>query len=205
MRNNTIVIVTYNTKELIQNCYNSIKATKSLSNIIIVDGSEMGNTCKSYLSHIDKRLNTIVIDAKNNIGHGKGMDIGIKAAITDYVTIMDSDTIMKINPIKKMIELLGDNYGIGQVMDVNNAGINVDNGIKYLHPYFALINRQKYLDNKPFIHHGAPCIETMINLHERNLSNEIIDFPVENYITHLGRGTRVLNPKHFHSKFWDKI
>lgn len=204
MENNTIIIVVYNTKELIENCHNSIRKHLPRIPILIINCSDLSNQCSAYLSHLNKNY-TKVVNVNKNIGHGKGMDYGIKLAKTKYVTVMDSDTIMNKNPFKEMELLIKDNYGIGQVLDVNLNGVNTDAGIKYLHPYFALINRQKYLDNKPFIHHGAPCIETMIDLMNKNKSKELIDFPVEKYITHLGRGTRLLNPKHFHSKFWDKI
>jgi hypothetical protein len=89
-------------------------------------------------------------------------------------------------------------------MDVNENGINCVDGIKYLHPYFALINKEMYKRFKPFYHHGAPCLNAMKDINNKGLQNKLIHFDLEKYIKHLGRGTRLLDPKEFRPKYWDK-
>lgn len=195
----TIIIVSYNTKELLENCYNSIRKHLPFIKIIIVDGSEASNPCSAYTSHLNNR-NTIVLKPNYNIGHGKGMDLGISKATTKYVCVVDSDTIMNENPLPEMLKKIGNGYGIGKVIDVNDDGINVDKGLKYLHPYFALINRSKYYEHDAFFHHGAPCLKAMSTIFEE----ELINFNIEDYIIHLGRGTRLLQPKEFNYQNWEK-
>jgi len=199
----TIIIVSYNTKELLENCIKSIRNHSKSIKIIVIDGSPVESECWFYVKKING--NTIrAIRIERNIGHGKGMDFAIDLVETPFFCVVDSDTIMNKNPLKEMLNLIGENYGIGCVVDVNENGVNIDKGIKYLHPYFALINKAKYKRFKPFFHHGAPCLNAMKDLNNKGLSNTLIDFPVENYIHHLGRGTRLLNPKEFKPRYWDK-
>ena len=199
----TIIIVSYNTKELLENCINSIRNHSKSIKIIIIDGSEINNECSRYVRKINNNQNR-VIKLNNNIGHGKGMDFGINLVGTPYFCVVDSDTIMIQNPLFKMLELIKDNYGVGCVVDVDDKGVNFENGIKYLHPYFALINKEMYKRFKPFYHHGAPCLNAMKDINNKGLQSKLIHFDLEKYIKHLGRGTRILDPKEFKPKYWDK-
>jgi len=192
----TAIIVNYNTPELLTDCVNSIRRFYPIMDIIIVDGSE---TDKTHLSLRDKC--TFSMGLKFNSGHGPGMNMGIRACETEYVLLVDSDvTIDKPGVIEAMLEMPPYAYGCGQVVNVNEHGSNVEHeSIRYLHPHFALINRRAWEIHPPFINHGAPLLKTMkARPHIRN-------FPVADYITHKGRGTRALNPEGFKPNNWDKV
>lgn len=169
-----------NFKKLISGGYIKIKVTESDINIIVTPGY--------------------------NIGHGNGMKMGISLCKTEYFLLIDSDvTIDKPGVIEEMMSCMEENYyGIGQIMQVNDKGMNVGEGIYYLHPHFALISKRAYEKFSPFINHGAPCISAMLDLNE-NMKYVIDSFPVHKYITHAERGTRKQRPSTFHSKHWDKI
>jgi hypothetical protein len=50
--------------------------------------------------------------------------------------------------------------------------------MRYLHPYFCLIQLKEYKKYAPFIHHGAPAVNTMLDIHKRGLSEKVIkEFP----------------------------
>lgn len=204
MDNVTGIIVSYNTRNLLSNCVSSIRKFLPSMKLIIVDGSTQSNPCFSFSKTLKDR-NTSVLNVFQNIGHGKGMVKGIEICETEYFLLIDSDTIMKANPLPEMMDLIKNNYGIGQVVNVNTKGNNIEKGIKYLHPYFALIKKEQYLKYSSIINHGAPMLNSMIDLHLKNKSKLLVDFPVEKYIHHLGRGTRALNPKEFNPKHWDKV
>lgn len=204
MDNVTGIIVSYNTRNLLSNCVTSIRKFLPSMNLIIIDGSAQNNPCFSFSKTL-KNSNTKVLNVLHNIGHGKGMIAGINICETKYFLLIDSDIEMKENPLPEMMKLIKNNYGVGQVVNVDKDGMNKEKGIKYLHPYFALINKEKYLKYSPILHHGAPMLQAMIDIKNKKKSKTLIDFPVEKYIHHLGRGTRVLNPKEFNPKNWDKI
>jgi hypothetical protein len=57
----------------------------------------------------------------------------------------------------------------------------------YVHPRRMLLKRDIYLGLKSFDHHGAPCLANMRQAVQRGY--RLRDFPIQEYILHLGRGT----------------
>lgn len=194
----TAIIVNYNTPELLKECVESIRRFYPNMDIVIVDGSE---DCGPSFQLRNER--TFTIETNHNIGHGPGLNLGINAAETDFVLLVDSDvTIDKPGIIEEMMKMPEFCYGCGQVVFVNDQGGNVPEkgGIRYLHPHFALINKKAYKNFMPFINHGAPLLVTM------KQKPYVMNFPwLSKYITHKGRGTRELNPKEFNVGNWDKV
>ena len=50
-----------------------------------------------------------------------------------------------------------------------------------------LIRREPYLTLPPFERHGSPCLANMRAARAAGLA--LLDFPVDAYVRHLGRGT----------------
>jgi hypothetical protein len=179
----TAISVTYNTKELIERAYNSIRLSHPLMKVIIIDGSDRFNPCYNYLESI-RNAYTEIIHTDKNIGHGRGMDLGIHKISTKYALIFDSDIIMLKSPVEEMLLMMQDDtYGIGWVyeigvdgFDFGTPGRNHKIAIPYLHPYFQLINIDNYEKFAPYCHHGAPCYKTMIDIYNKGLSNRILKF-----------------------------
>ena len=207
----TGVMVCYNTKGLVERAYNSVRKFHPDIPIIIVDASDWGNPCAAYVSSLTAE-NTSIIHPGRNIGHGRGMHMGITQAKTKYALVFDSDIEMISDCVPAMLEKMGDDtFGIGNICYVNQSGNKARPGgkysirgrynnrvqfggavIPYLHPFFHLINIQNYKKYKPYIHHGAPCLLAMYDIYKRGLSEEVlVDFPdIREYIKHDGRGTR---------------
>ena len=199
MNDLTGLVVSYNTKELLQTAIESIREFYPILPILIVDSSDQDNECYELvkvLSISDPQIKRIHISG--NIGHGKGMDYGIININTKHILLFDSDIEMIEPCLEIMLGALGlDHYGVGQVISVDKNGNNSENGIPYLHPHFCIINTRLYCDYAPFVHHGAPLIKTMIDILYHNVNNELVNFDVSAYVNHKGRGTRDLNPPEF--------
>lgn len=204
MTNITVIIVSYNTYQLMRECYNSLRKFYPTIPCILIDGSDEGDKCHEFVKTRNTKYNKI-FSLKKNIGHGPGMVLGIENCETEYFLLMDSDvTINKAGVIEAMVKkMLESTYGVGLITSINEKGINDANGYFYLHPHFALISKLVYQKFDPIINHGAPMIKAMKSLNE-NFFYLIEDFNVSEYITHHERGTRKLNPKGFHPKNWDK-
>lgn len=203
MENVTGIIVSYNTKDLLKNCYESIRNFYPYLKIIIVDGSLPDNDCCDYVKSLAGRF-TEIIRLSENIGHGKGINIGVANCLTEYFLLIDSDIIMNKRSIEKMMHIFTKSkniYGVGQIVPVDKNGSNMDGGIEYLHPHFCIIKKSLYEKFSLAVHHGAPLLKSMLDLSKQKKIG-LIHFPVENYITHLGRGTRKLNPPEF-LKNWE--
>lgn len=188
--NITAVVVCYNTPELIHNCIASFRKFYKEIPIVIIDNSEFNTPCFQMCDRLSKEYQHVRVQhTLRNIGHGRGMHLGINMSYTKYVLIMDSDTEMIYSCLEMMEEQLTENvYGTGLIVQVDQHGKNVRKGIDYIHPHFALINKFHYDNNQPFVHHGAPCIKTMLQLRlQRVLS--LKPFAVNKYVLHKERGT----------------
>jgi len=184
--NLTGVVVSYNTKDLLRQALESIEKHYNFP-IIIIDGSEVGTECYDYV----KSLPNQKIQFGWNIGHGKGLDIGIMLCNTRYILVFDSDIVMDYPCIEKMLEEFKEStYGVGEIniVKAKTWGLEGDD-IRCLHPYFQIIRRKGYYSYLPYVHSGAPTILTTVDLHTRGHSDKLIDFPVKGYVRHLHKGT----------------
>lgn len=178
----TGIVVSYNTKELMQRAYESVRKFHPNMKIIIVDGSNKNNDCFKYVCSLAS-AKTRVFHAAKNIGHGRGLCLGIANVETPYFLTFDSDIEMLKSPLQPMLDMFDDNtYGVGYIektaFDGHEWGCKPEHfsqgHMRYLHPYFCLIQLKEYQKYKPFIHHGAPAVNTCLDIHRRNLGNKVI-------------------------------
>lgn len=182
MQNVTAITVVCNTEDLFEQMYRNFRKFHPEMLLIVIDNSDKGSHCRNYIAHYASGI-TKVYQFDKNTGHGKGLDFAIKQAETDYVLIMDTDTVILKDPLPEMIELFdADTYGVGCITQVGKDGYDFGAfqhhkiPIPYLHPFFALINKEQYFKYKPFAHHGAPWFRTARELHEKNESHKIKHF-----------------------------
>jgi GT2 family glycosyltransferase len=147
--NITFVIVSFNSDHIIEKCIKSISYNIK---IIIVENSNNINL-KNYLEN--KFSNVDVIIAKENLGYGKGNNLGISRVKTPYVFILNPDAMLEegclMQLAKAQIELeddftilapnLKNNYGFfsGQNKTLQKEIISVD----YVKGFAMLINLKK--------------------------------------------------------------
>jgi len=100
----SIIIVSYNTKQLLDDCLasvkKSIKITKTLAEIIVVDNVSVDGTREMV---IKKYPEVILIANRENVGFGKGNNQGIRAAHGEYMLLLNSDTIVQGDAIGKLV------------------------------------------------------------------------------------------------------
>lgn len=95
----SIIIVSYNTKELLKNCINSIyEHTKDLDfEIIVSDNDSKDNTVEMLKEEFP---DIILIENKKNLGFGAANNRALKVASGKYVLYLNSDTILLNNAVK---------------------------------------------------------------------------------------------------------
>lgn len=96
----SIVIVNWNTGELLHKCVESIvNNTKGINyEIIIVDNNSSDNSC----SNIEEDFkNARIIYSKENLGFSRGNNLGIKEAKGRYLLLLNPDTIILSNAISE--------------------------------------------------------------------------------------------------------
>ena len=100
----SIIIVTYNSENVIQECLESIQMYNDIGNeleIIIVDNSPVINIEK-FINNLNLTLDIKIIHNPENGGFGQGNNIGAKAARGELLFILNPDTIL-VEPIFKFM------------------------------------------------------------------------------------------------------
>jgi GT2 family glycosyltransferase len=150
-KNITIVIVSFNSDRIIERCIKSIKPNIK---IIIVENSDNINV-KNYLEN--KFSNVEVIIARENLGYGKGNNLGIKKVNTQYVFILNPDAILEENCLTELYHAqlaLQDDFTILAPNLLNNYGffLNKNNQpqkeimeVDYVKGFAMLINLKKII------------------------------------------------------------
>jgi GT2 family glycosyltransferase len=103
----SVIIVSYNTSNLLLECLNSIKEkTNGIDyEIIIIDNASSDDSVKMILRNFP---DIKVIQNKENIGFGRANNLGAKIANGKYLFFLNSDTILVNNAIKIFYDFMED-------------------------------------------------------------------------------------------------
>lgn len=191
----TVVLINYCTKALTNEARRTMQLFYPKIPIILIDnGSKDESTvyCR-MVGEMHSNITSILND--RNIGHGPALTQGIWLAKTPYVFLYDSDASLKrAGLLEAMLAEFAKNpkklYAIGWLRHVDKwSGVPMGKeGMLYVHPHAAMIDRTKFLELEPMESSGAPCTANMRAALARGY--ELQDFPVQNYIKHLVAGTR---------------
>lgn len=161
----SVIIVSFNTKEFLENCLRSIKMyTKGISyEVIVVDNGSSDSTIEklknkqSLTSLKSLKLKTTsenvkLIFNKNNIGFARANNQGIKEAKGRYVLLLNQDTQLVENSLLKMIEWIDKHQEVGIV---SCKLINTDKSTQATGGSFPTLGRvflwASFLDDLPFV------------------------------------------------------
>ncbi|MCR4610437.1 MAG: glycosyltransferase family 2 protein [Lachnospiraceae bacterium] len=141
MREVAAVVVTYNRKVLLKECLKALLDSEEPLDIIIVDNNSTDGT-KDYISDlICDNDNVTYKHLKKNMGGAGGFSAGISYAVRrgyKYVWIMDDDTIIKKDSLKRLMGAatkLYDNFGF------------LSSTVKWTDGSDCVMNRQTYEKN----------------------------------------------------------
>lgn len=155
----SIIIVSYNTKDLTLDCINSvIKNTKSISyEIVVVDnGSSDGsvNEVKKSIKSIrsTKGIKGKIIINKKNLGFGRANNIGIREACGKYVLLLNSDCLIHDNVLGEMVEFLSNHpeIGVATCALMDKSG-NLQGTGGYFPNLFRVFSWMTFLDDIPIL------------------------------------------------------
>lgn len=121
----SIIIVNYNTEDLLKDCISSIvNHTKEISYEIIV--SDNGSKDKSIEMLKKEFPQVILIENNRNLGFGAANNVAVKTAKGKYIFYLNSDTILLNNAVKMFFDFWEksnrDDIGVlgAQLIDVNH-------------------------------------------------------------------------------------
>lgn len=107
----SIIIVNYNTKELLVDCIASIyKNTEGVNfEIIIVDNASIDGSQQLIK---EKFPEVVLVESKENLGFGKANNLGAEFAKGDHLFLLNSDTILLNNAIFKFLDFYRKNSNL---------------------------------------------------------------------------------------------
>ncbi|PIP62809.1 hypothetical protein COW98_02025 [Candidatus Roizmanbacteria bacterium CG22_combo_CG10-13_8_21_14_all_35_9] len=110
----SIIIVSYNTKKITENCLESINRSLWKSKIkyeIIVVDNDSKDGSKEMLEKYsaDKNNHSVYYQTNTNLGFGRGNNFAVKKAEGKYILLLNSDTIVLNRSIEKLYNFYFEN------------------------------------------------------------------------------------------------
>lgn len=194
----SIIIVNYNTKELLKNCLNSIiEQTKDIDYEIIV--SDNGSTDGS-LEMLEKEFPNVHVIANNaNLGFGAANNRGLEKAKGKYIFYLNSDTIILNNSIKIFYDYFENNnennslgaLGCNLIDKDGNITASYDNNfsfkkdlLRFIRDYIYLWYPKIKIINKKVIKKYVGPVEIIIGADLFMLNNNLAKFDEYFFLYH---------------------
>lgn len=110
----SIVIVSWNTKDLLKECLESIvkNTTATSYEIYVVDNNSSDETCAMVSSEFP---NVKLIENKYNAGFAKANNQAVELSDSKYILLLNPDTIVLPNAIDRMLKYIKANSNVGIV------------------------------------------------------------------------------------------
>ena len=108
----SIVIVSYNTKDFLKKCIESVQDTSKnfTYEIIVVDNASSDGSSKMVSENFK---DVTLIANKQNLGFSKANNLGVKKTSGRYVLFLNSDTLVFENTLRLMIEFMDSEKNAG--------------------------------------------------------------------------------------------
>jgi len=130
----SIIIVTYNSKNTISQCLDSIIKETIDKEIIVIDNSSIDDSVHLIEQKLKGIPKSNLLINKKNIGFAAAVNQGAKIARGDYLLILNPDTILKEGALIEMKMLL-DKYKqvgiVGPLLEDENGNISFSTGVKW--------------------------------------------------------------------------
>jgi GT2 family glycosyltransferase len=110
----SIIIINFNTKELLRDCLSLIfKKTKGLNfEVVVVDNCSIDSSVVMIKEEFPQ---VKLIENKKNLGFAKANNQGSKIAQGEYLLFLNSDTLILNNALKHLVKYMKENSEIGLI------------------------------------------------------------------------------------------
>ncbi|OGH06150.1 MAG: hypothetical protein A2W22_03575 [Candidatus Levybacteria bacterium RBG_16_35_11] len=113
----SIVIVSYNTRDLITKCLDSIKETikDSSYEVFIIDNDSSDDSIKIIKDYIreDKSKKVYFVENNKNLGFSKANNKAMKKAKGRYILFLNPDTVVYPKTLDYMVKYMDENKNVG--------------------------------------------------------------------------------------------
>jgi len=168
-QNLSVIIVSYKSDHVIENCINSIDGEIE---IIVIDNSNNDQFKKKIET---KYKNVKCILSKENLGMGAGNNLGIKNVNKDFALILNPDVALENSSLNEIFIAS---------KEVDNFGIIAPISIKDEYPNYILKKGHNFDPEKPFKVKSVDGYAMLLNLKKLKKLNDF-DFFDENFFLYL--------------------
>lgn len=148
----SVIIVSFNTKDIILACLNSLyRFTSSINfEVIVVDNASTDGSVIALTQFESTHSNFRLVHSSANIGFGRANNLGVKEATGNYLLFLNSDTVFTSNNLPYCLKVVDDDTRIGAYSCnlINRDGSHQPSG-GYFPNLFRLIAWQIFLDDIP--------------------------------------------------------
>lgn len=107
----TIIIVSWNVRELLQDCLRSVVAQKGITmQIIVVDSASRDGSVEMIA---EKFSQVKIIACSENVGFPRGNNLGLAQANGRFILLLNPDTVVHEGAFSKMIHYMQENAQVG--------------------------------------------------------------------------------------------
>ena len=119
MKKVSIILLTYNDERDADNCLKSLTRLNypAFQVIVVNNGSteESRKRLKKFVKEAKKTIPVKLINLKKNLGFAGGNNVGVRAANTHLVVLLNSDTCVNKNYLREMVKTFESNSNVGCV------------------------------------------------------------------------------------------
>lgn len=109
----SIIIVNWNTEKLLRDCLLALQGTSdSLYNLIVVDNASSDGSVAMLL---DEFPDAQIIENPQNVGFARANNQGIQASTSNYVLLLNSDTLVQQGTISALLTYMKNNPKVGVI------------------------------------------------------------------------------------------
>lgn len=144
----SIVILSYNTKDLLKNCLESLKARKGEINfeVIIVDNGSSDGSPKMVKKHYSW---TRLVENRKNLGFAKGNNEARSLCEGEFVLFLNSDTVVFKDALNKTVSFIEKNLEVGALtckLTLPNGDLDRDTRRSFITPWVGFTHLFLRLD-----------------------------------------------------------
>ena len=108
----SIIIVSYNTHDLLDQCLASIETHCHDAEVIVVDNGSKDASCELVRNKYPK---TKLVEANANLGFARANNSGIEKSSGDYVLLLNSDTVLEDDSLSRCVQFMDANPKLGAI------------------------------------------------------------------------------------------
>jgi N-acetylglucosaminyl-diphospho-decaprenol L-rhamnosyltransferase len=106
----SIIIVNYNTRQLLRECLASVNRHCPEAQVIVVDNASHDGSAAMVREEFPA---VCLIEAERNLGFASANNLGLQQATGDYVVLLNSDTVLQDDALQRCVAFLQANPHIG--------------------------------------------------------------------------------------------